>query len=289
MTADTQPNFQPGNGASPDDGRILSIEVGGKTVAAHLEAAIAAGHVVERPDGKFELARMSEESYIGNDYEVGRPCLFLNRFMFAHVYGQRAVPIGCRNCYKVKVLPKTLRQMTAVKAIADNFDCPAKTGAEVNNEANQSLYGTYFYLLGLDKARAIYRKLRAKIDADPQLGTEVKMVVKRGCTNYEHACGPSDRYTFDPQLADVERYFSARFAPKKPERKIAKRYADAMRFLEMVRTAYRIGDDTYKDFTGGKDLFPPTVSYDPSNSMIAGDDAAREGERGLGDDPLPEK
>jgi hypothetical protein len=30
--------------------------------------------------------------------------------MFTHIYGQKAVPIACRDCYKVKVSPATLRQ-----------------------------------------------------------------------------------------------------------------------------------------------------------------------------------
>ena len=44
-----------------------------------------------------------------------------------------------------------------------------------------------------------------------------------------------------------------------------------LKLLKMVQTAYRIGDDTYKDFTGGKELFPPTVTYDPDDSEDAGD------------------
>jgi len=44
-----------------------------------------------------------------------------------------------------------------------------------------------------------------------------------------------------------------------------------VKLMKMVRTAYRIGDDTYKDFTGGKDLFPPTVTYDPNDPAVEGD------------------
>jgi hypothetical protein len=85
-------------------------------------------------------------------------------------------------------------------------------------------------------------------------------VIKRGCTNYEHACGPSDQYTFDPRLAAVEDYFEERFvSPPKQEKK----YRDAKTLLDLIRIAYRIGDDTYKDFTDGKEVFPPVVTYDP--------------------------
>jgi len=251
--------------------RILSIEVGGKTIGDRLAAAIAAGHVIVRPDGKLELANQKRQDSIIKPGEFGRPCGFLNKFMFSQVYGKTAVPFGCRNCYKVKVTSSTLRQLMAVNGISEEFTCAAKSDAEVDNLENQSLYGTYFYLLGLEKARAVYKKLRGMIDAHPKLGPGVKAVIKRGCTNYEHRCGPSNEYTFDPRLSEIEDYFFARFVGKRPKKNITKELDDAMKLLKMARTAYGIGDDTYKDFTGGKALYPPTVTYDPDDTANAGD------------------
>jgi hypothetical protein len=65
----------------PDDDRILSIEIGGKTVGENLETAIAAGNVIRRPDGKFELAGFPDDPYLHNDGEFTPNCPFLNRFM----------------------------------------------------------------------------------------------------------------------------------------------------------------------------------------------------------------
>jgi hypothetical protein len=274
LTAHTDRSTRPASDETPDDDRILSIEIGGKTVGANLEAAIAAGHVIRRPGGKLEFGDVgANQTYIPNNGRFEPDCVFLNSFMFTHIYGKKAVPIGCRDCYKVKVSPDTLRQLMAVKAIAQNYPCRAKSGSEVDRPENQSLYATYFFLLGLDKAKAVYRKLRGEIDTHPKLGLSVKMVIKRGCTNYEHKCGPSDRYTFDPRLTRIEEYFRSRYVRKKPERGFRRKYLDAMNLLEMVRKAYRIGDDTYKDFTGGKDLFPPTVTYDPDDPSAEGDQA----------------
>ncbi|HUD85137.1 MAG TPA: hypothetical protein VMR17_01735, partial [Xanthobacteraceae bacterium] len=50
-----------------DDDSILSIEVGGQTIGANLDAAIAAGDVIRHADGKLELARPRPPSYIRND------------------------------------------------------------------------------------------------------------------------------------------------------------------------------------------------------------------------------
>ena len=89
------------------------------------------------------------------------------------------------------------------------------------------------------------------------------MTIKRGCSNYERSCGPSDRYTFDPGQEDVEAYLAGRFRDQKAPRMAPKAAVASLRMLRLIRTAYRIGDETYKDFTGGKPLFSPLVSYSP--------------------------
>jgi hypothetical protein len=255
--------------SEPED-RLLSFVVGGKTIGANLERAIASGDVVRHADGKLELLRpygqppavTRLDGYIWRKGDFSQPCVFLNKFMFRHVYGEAAVPFGCRDCYKVKVVSNSLRQLVAVKDLAHSVPASSKSGMEVNNSGNQHLYGSYFYFLGLDRARAAYEVLRAKIDKHSKLGAGIKMLIKRGCTNYERKCGPSDQYKFDPRQEEIERYLSSRFVAD--VRMGAKRTVrNKIQFLQWVRTAYRIGDDTYKDFTDGNDLHPSVVTYPP--------------------------
>lgn len=255
---------------SENEDRLLAFTVNGQTIGANLQRAIASGKVVRRDDGKFELARPEDrasgavrlDGYIQHNGDFAQPCVFLNQFMFQHVYAEGMVPFGCRNCFKVKVVTDDLRQIMAVKDIAETVSATSKTGVEVYSAKNQNLYGSYFYVLGLDRARALYKELRAKINAHGKLGSGVKMLIKRGCTNYERKCGPSDQYTFDPQQEEIERHFLARFADD-VRLGVRKSVRDAMQVLEWVQIAYRIGDNTYKDFTGGKDLYPPVVTYPP--------------------------
>ena len=260
--------------SEPED-RLLSFVVDGKTIGANLDRAIASGNVVRHADGRLELPKPHGQSpavinldgYIWRQGDFAQPCIFLNRFMFRHVYGEAAVPFGCRDCYKVKVVSNSLREMVAVKDmaekdLAESVPASSKSGVEVDNSENQHVYGSYFYFLGLDRARAAYKVLRAKIDQHSKLGAGVKMLIKRGCTNYERRCGPSDQYKFDPRQEEIERHLSSRFvADVRMGAKKAVR--DKIQFLEWVRTAYRIGDDTYKDFTDGKDLYPSAVTYPP--------------------------
>lgn len=266
MTSETEHELESRAPGGEDDEQILSMKFGGKTIGENLEAAIAAGRVIRRADGKLTLRPTRPGVGFNNDKPFGRDCRFLKQFMFEHVYGKSCVPVGCAACYKVKVESQTMRQLMAVKAIAEGFDCSAKSAPEVDSPENQALFASYFYLTGLDEARAVYKEVRAKVDADAALGPSVKVIIKRGCTNYEHACGPSDRYTFDPRLEDIEAHFRDRYLQPEPAPMPARKYRDAATLLEIVRTAYRIGDNTYKDFTDGKEVFPATVSYDPNGS-----------------------
>jgi hypothetical protein len=160
----------------------------------------------------------------------------------------------------------------AAKEIAESSGHTSKSGAEVDNRRNQDLYGTYLYFQGLDQARHAFQSIRQNVDDHPDLGPSIVMRIKRGCTNYELRCGPSDQYKFDPRLELAEAYLFRHFVANKStnepeekdqqEKKQRVKYAEWL--LKMIATAYRIGDDTYKDFTGGKPVFPALVSYCPN-------------------------
>jgi hypothetical protein len=170
----------------------------------------------------------------------------------------------------VKVVTDSLRQMMAVNVIASRFPQTAKSGAEAFSTANPHRYGTYFYNIGLDRARALYSDLRAVVDAHPLLGPGTKMLIKRGCTNYEQKCGPSDKYTFDPRLERIEAYLAKLFRVDDEDRRLVRSMSDEEVGLKnIIDLAYRIGDETYTDFTGGRPLNPPLVNYGPDGDESA--------------------
>lgn len=253
-----------------DDPR-LQVEVGGRTVGERLDEAIARGDVVRREDGRLAMRRRAEPGddvgrkggFIGRRGENDRFCGFLNEFLFTRAYGEAAVPFGCQTCFKIKIASRSLRALMAVKEIAEATPYTTKSGADVDNPGNPHLYSTYLYFDGLAQARAAHKDLRARLDAHPALGRDVAATIKRGCTNYERKLGPSDRYAFDPRLEAVEAYLGERFVDERPPRTAPKEAVLALRMLRLIETAYRIGDETYADFTDGKPLFEPLVSYPP--------------------------
>lgn len=244
---------------------LSAVLAGGRTVKENLDRAVMSGAVLQHPDGRYELAELASDKPPVMDMFMPRgkslPCALLNRFLFRYAYAEATVPLGCAACYKVKVVTRSLRQLLAVKELAEALPHPTKSGSEIDNPENPHPYGTYLYLNGIDQAREVHRTLRAQIDGRENLGSHVQMIIKRGCTNYERKCGPSNQYRFDPALEAVETELSKRFIT--PAQRIPAEIRNQLRLIEIIKIAYRIGDETYKDLTHGRNLAPPTVAYPP--------------------------
>lgn len=243
---------------TPDE--ILAVKIGDRTIGENLQRAIAAEIVRERDDGSLEFAPTASSDLFMKIYNAPAPdCGFLNRFMFRTVYQEAAVPAGCEHCYKVKVLPRTLRQLVAAYEVALNVNCVSKWGVDFFNRYSQSLYAGYFYVNGIEDARALFPLVRALIDEHGKLGAEVPVLIKRGCSNYEAVLGPSDTYEFRPELRHIEAYIKSRFRTKgqKPNALAPLLYG------KWVPFAFQSGDDTYLDFTDGRPLYRKSLSYDP--------------------------
>ncbi len=239
---------------------LLALRFGETTVGDNLRRAVEAGRLVENEGGILERAGDPREAVNWMFVSSGPPmdCGFLMYFAFEHAYAEAAVPGGCSACYKVKVMPKTLRQLVAAWDIAKNIQCHSKWGTDLNNPYSQNIYAGYFYVSGLDAARALYKMVRQATDDHPKLGPDVPIVIKRGCSEYEAKLGPSDRYTFTPEMRELEAYLKTRFRWHKAE------YHTSLIVAHWIETAFRIGDDTYLDFTGGKRLRERTLTYDPA-------------------------
>jgi hypothetical protein len=238
---------------------LLALKFGGKSVAENLQDAIQSEKLIENADGTLQLAARPEGRgnwvYVKNGPALG--CGFLMEFLFKNIYARAAVPQGCSNCYKVKVVLRTLRQLVAAWEIAEGIACQSKWGLDLNNPYSQNVYAGYFYTPGLDGARAMHKVVRDLFAADPKIGSDVAMTIKRGCSEYEIAVGPSDSYTFTPEMAELESYLLSRF--KEQER------ADKGHVVlaDWIDAAYRMGDDTYLDFTRGRRRRAKTLTYDP--------------------------
>jgi len=242
--------------ATPD--KLLALRVGTTTAGDNLKRAIEAGDVVETAEGRLQIGERGPSSiWVYVDHGPSLGCDFLMHFMFDHVYGHAAVPHGCSGCYKVKVGLRTLRELVAAWQIAKGIQCRSKWGIDLTNPFSQNVYAGYFYTAGLDGARVLYKVVREAIDADPKLGAGITMTIKRGCSEYEIEVGPSDSYQFTPEMAELESYLKARFERSTTAQNRARVLA------HWIDIAYRLGDDTYLDFTEGRRRRAKTLTYAP--------------------------
>lgn len=251
---------------SPQAREALSYRIGATTVGENLRQAVARGEIAGHQDGTWEVLKSTSPltaNWLYGPVPTPFACGKLIGFLFRHAYGKGAVPFGCQTCFKVQIKPRSLRELQAIVPLASAQPYAYKLGTSLGVPHQSGAYSALFYLDGIEQARSVYRTLRAAVDATPTLGPEVEVLIKRGCTEYEVHCGPSDRFTFDPALARVEDFLLSRLRPSagapaapKPQQAV---------FLRWLHVAYQVGDESYRDFTGGQRLYPAAVTYDPGS------------------------
>lgn len=172
---------------------------------------------------------------------------------------RRFVPSECQNCFKVVVRPQSLKQLFALLEIQKKLGRPAKCGIETRDTVH-GLYGGYFYNRGLEEGLECYAAVREAVDADKHMGADVPVILKRGCTEFEHAIGPSDKWEITEEQIAIEKKVNETFVRdvvdrKQPDHVIAHIHRSWIEF------AWKYGDPTYAEFTGGKPIAPPYVTY----------------------------
>lgn len=239
----------------------MAVRIGRYTIGEHLARAVKIGLLIAHDDGTWEFAPNLPQSidvWLHSPVPTPFPCHPLMHFLFRGAYGKSIVPAGCQACFKVKIAAKNLRQLMAIHELAKKTHYPFKTGLELEMRYSSGIYGGFFYMDGLEQARTAFKGLRQRVDEHPLLGTEVSMLIKRGCTEYEVHCGPSDSYPIASK--EIEDWLLARLRLSSASSKPAPK---SLTLAHWIQTAFQIGDETYLDFTGGRRLFPKVIVYEP--------------------------
>lgn len=242
-----------------------TLRFGGRTARENLDRAVAGGKLTARDDGRFVVPVSARNWYLPVKHALNLDCHFLNNFVFAHAYDRKAVPAGCRACFKVKVAPADFRGLIALRGILEDLPYHSKCGVDLFNPHSRDFYAGYFYFVGLAGARQAWGVIRERVDAHPQLGPGTAMSIKRGCSNYEAHCGPSDAWTFAEGLEEIEAGLRPSFEPPAVA-PLNYSLLRATKMAEWLQVAFNLRDDTYLDFTRGKPLHPPTRSYPPTET-----------------------
>jgi hypothetical protein len=233
-----------------------------------LENPLKTGAIkIRQTDNKFysdlKVAHDSPWCHTNNSYQIS--CYFWKTITFHEIVEKflpphaRFVPIGCQDCYKVVVKPKTLKQLFALELLQKKMDHPSKCGIELRPEVFGN-YGGYFYNRGIANGLICYQRVRHQVSNDPDLGPDVNVILKRACTEMEFACGPSDKWEITQAQIDFEMRLSQFFVNDVPVLTQTHDLKDSIR-QRWIEHAYSVGDETCLEFNGGKPLYPDYVTY----------------------------
>jgi len=133
-----------------------------------------------------------------------RDCAYLHMLFDAALKKVGAVPEFCMECYKVVVYPRDLADVGAIENWQQNGEAAGwacKVGADRRPYTNH-FWGAYFYCRGLEEARSRYAKVAAWVDEN--LGDDVEVIIKRGCTEYENVFHDSEQWRTTDQSLKIE-------------------------------------------------------------------------------------
>lgn len=172
------------------------------------------------------------------------------------------VPPRCMECWKVVVKPRTLKELFLLLEVEKDLNRPSKCGIELRHYTPR-LYGGYFYNNSLDEGRYCYELVRKAIDE--HIGEDVPIILKRGCTEYELALGPSvgwhvtdEQYHIDERLENMIDTYAPNTNGQTDE-------CIAQVHTHWMEWAWRNQDLTASEYIGDMPLYPETMTYHEGN------------------------
>ena len=156
----------------------------------------------------------------------------------------RFIPSGCMRCFKVVVRPRTVEELFQLLELQKRLDLPSKCGIEPR-ETVHGLYGGYFYNDGLAAGLECYTQIRAEIDE--HIGSDVSVLLKRACTEFELAIGPSNEYKLYAWQIEIENLVDRWVAKDDTEWKQPELVLTHVH-RRWIEWAYAHGDPTYAKF-----------------------------------------
>jgi len=181
-------------------------------------------------------------------------CYFQNDILFQRF---NIIPLACANCFKVVAVPNTVEQLMMLCDLQEQIPHPCKCGVEIRDEVPRH-YGGYWYNEGLDKGKTCYELVREMVSK--YVGEDVKVGLKRACTEIEAEFGRSDQWEIPEGQAEFEERVAEVFhdPPKiHPQTEIFRRHIKD----RWIKFAHSRGDMTYLKFTDGVPLYEPYVLY----------------------------
>ncbi len=223
--------------------------------------AVVNGTYRIQPDGKLkaDTGMTSESPWHHVNFLEHLNCELWHQIQF-DIIGLRHrkfIPKACLECWKVVVRPRTLKELFTLLDVELRLDLPSKCGIERRTTVS-GLYGGYFYTESLKQGLERYEQVR--LEVDEHLSPDVEVRLKRACTEFELAFPDSRTWEIKDWQLPVEA-LSEEFITQDNRTAIQPPLVITHVHRRWIEWAYQNGDETYLEYTGGKPLYPPAVTY----------------------------
>jgi len=168
------------------------------------------------------------------------------------------VPPRCLECWKVVVYPTTLRELFLLLEVEKGLGRPSKCGIDLRYYC-PCLYAGFFYNNSLEEGRERYEEVRRAVDE--HIGKEIRVILKRACTEYEMTLGPSVAWTMTKRQHELNEQIDSLIDITTPGNIGQTPECIAQVHTHWIEWAWKFGDPTVKDYLGGMPLYPSCMTY----------------------------
>lgn len=227
-----------------------------KDVIGHLRPLFQRGACYVREDGKIGIKGKNvwDVPWVYTVPEEDRNCIIPKTVLFPY-YG--FIPSRCHKCWKVVVRPQTLSELFKLYELQKRLGLSSKVGIE-DRPIVEGVYGGYFYNDSLEEGLAC--KIVVERLVSSEIGLNVSVILKRGCTEYEHKHPNPDTWRITEQQKETEADL-ADLLILETKKVIQTDYIIRNVKRKWVERACEVGDETYREFTGGRSLYPSIKTY----------------------------
>jgi hypothetical protein len=192
--------------------------------------------------------------HAGKD-DPDRNCVLFHQIMLPHC---NFIPSRCQECWKVVARPNTVSQLFKISALQHESDRDSKAGIELRSSVGGN-YGAYWYNDSIEEGDECRQYVRGLCDKNGM--EDVKVFLKRGCTEFEHQYGSSIDWGVTEEALEIEQAMTDAIVIDDPGDRAQPDYLVEEIQMRWIEFAHERGDKTYLEFTDGKPLYPAYVTY----------------------------
>lgn len=177
------------------------------------------------------------------------------------------IPPRCMECWKIVVMPRTVAELFELHDLQKEMNRPSKCGIELRHYTTR-MYGGYYYARSLDEGQSRWKEVQEAVHTE--INPDIKVILKRGCTEMEMLAGPSDMWALADNVLDLDYYLDSYLKLNARTVQTAQGELSYRRIYQMwIDWAYAHGDETYQLYTDYQPLYPAPVTYHDKDAGAA--------------------